>query len=169
MKELPPVRHSDHTAGTWYSYFELTPVFYSSSMGGNLQQLRCSGLYKGNKVSVDIVFDYTKGNSGNRISFVRTGDESDRLQAAMAELYDEELYAGPMKDTVSCSFYDGEPDDISLESGVHVYKMNFPAGKTGEPGSVEINLHVDLAKGIVRFGEKNSGMARLNFVQAFRK
>lgn len=163
INEIESIKEYDYQNKPYYKSLTLTPETYYSNSSCSVQKVTASFLYKEKKAGIEIVVDYDI----KRILFVSLGEESDYFVFVISELFEEPVDNQKMKKSVECSFWDGEPSDRSLLSQEQHYKVGYDPDPESSKGSVQISLTIDLIHGKIELGEKNAGIAKKNFVDAF--
>lgn len=165
INEIKIIKSFDYRNEPYYKPLILTPENYSSTAFDKKQYIVASFIYKDQKASIKIVVDY----SSNNIKFIKIGKESDYFIFAISELFEEEVDRAIMKDIIECSFYDGEPKKIGLLDNEQRYKLGYQPNESDTKGGVQMILRVNLKTGYIELMEKNAGLAKKNFVNAFKK
>lgn len=163
INEIESIKYDGDQKNTYYRYIEMTPEIYKSNYSGTLQETTVSFLYKDKKASIHIVFNFEE----NILLFIKTAESGDYFLKAIAELYDEPSDNIKMKDTLECSSGFTEGNYI-LTDGFYMFKTIYRPNPDTQRGSVSIALITDLSNGFIELGEKESGLAKKNFVDAFR-
>ena len=165
INEIKTIKTLSYDNKPIYKPLILTPESYSSTAFNRKQEVVASFIYRDQKASVKMVIDYPN----NSINFIRLGKKSDFFVFAISELFEEELEKPVMKDTIECSFYDGEPKDFGLLGKEQRYKLGYELNKNDTKGSVQMILKINLQRGYIELMEKNAGLAKMNFVKAFEE
>lgn len=163
INEIESIKEYDYQNKPYYGYLQLTPETYYSNSDASVQDVTAAFLYKGEKASLKISVNYET----NFIVFSSLGVESDYFVFAISELFEEPLSNAKMKESIECSFYDGEPSDRSLLSSEQQYKISYKPNSESFKGHLSMVMAVNLTKGEILIEEKNSGIAKKNFVNAF--
>ena len=165
INEITTIKSFDYKNEPYYKPLILTPENYSSTSFDKKQYIVASFIYKGQKASIKIFIDY----SSHKIKFINIGKESDYFIFAISELFEEELDTTKMKDLIEFSFYDGEPKEIGLLDNEQRYKLGYQTNESNTKGGVQMILRVNLKTGYIELMEKNAGLAKKNFVHAFKE
>jgi len=129
------------------------------------KEILASFIYKNKKASVKLNFELSK----NKLEFINIGEESDYFLYAISELFEEKLLSSKMKDVIVFSLHrKGDNPKINLFNNENEYVL-FYKPHPDEKGSVDIRMKIDMELGKIALWEKNGGIAKKNFVKAFKK
>lgn len=143
-----------------YHNLTLTPTDYYSSPFSH--SVVAKALYRGNTIG----FKITIGRNNSTLSFESIGKESDDFVKAIYELYDEKGENQQMRGEVEGSFWNGEAGFVDWNKQRDTYKI-IAKGLNGR--EAEISLDIDIPNEKIILGDKNSGLSKQRFVNAFIK
>jgi hypothetical protein len=134
--------------------FTLTPTAYYGIPFS--QTVIAKAIYKDKKIGIKITV------TANKPTFKSIGKESDHFVQAISELYDEKTDNRKMRLAVKSDFLWGG-GFWSAEEGACKVRITGLNGK-----QADLYLYVNLSKQTVEFGDRNLGLGKARFVNAFK-
>lgn len=141
-----------------YHRLSLTPTEYYSTLLANSMVIKA--IYKNDTIG----FKITKPRFKDEIYFKSIGKESDRFVKAISELYEENSNDNSMRPEMKSSFLiGGGVFDWNKDSDNYKIVITALNGK-----DAEMYLNIDIPNHTVFIGDKNNGLSKQRFVNAFR-
>jgi hypothetical protein len=137
-----------------YHLLTLTPTTYYGFPYS--QTVIAKAIYKDKKIGIKITV------MADKLTFKSIGEESDNFVRAISELYDEKTDNRKMRPAIKSDFLWGS-GFWSVQEGAYKTSITGLNGK-----QADLYLYVDIAKHTVEFGDRNFGLSKARFVNAFK-
>lgn len=153
IQSVKPIKSTDLFGKPYYDAVVLTPESYSLS--GQRHQINAGFLSAGKKGSVTLEIHLKKGE----LLFRSKGEESDVFVTTLAQLYEETSGVSVMQQEVYFSFDKETISGKNLLTDEIYFNLHHPLA--------DVILVVNLPQGNIKLLEKNMGLNKQNFIQAF--
>lgn len=159
LNKIVSLKHRDtSTKNDTYQKLSLIPVAYRKTILFNT--VIAKAIYQNDSIGIEIV----KPRWQNKITFKSIGPQSNNFMKALALLNEENPGDGVMKTRIESSFLLGDnTTDWNLQPVS--YKIAIPAVNKKE---AEMYLTIDIPNKTIRLEDKNNGLSKQQFVDAFR-
>ena len=157
LNQIESIKNTDYLGKEYYGAIAFTPETFSSKKSGRLQEIKASFLYQNQKASVIFSIDFNE----NKISVINLGEESNYFLTALSSLYEEHIQSPEMKEEIVFYFDAASIAGKSLPKDILHFDL--------KNSRAEALLVIDLQKGSIKLMEKNAGLAKQRFVNAFEK
>lgn len=142
-----------------YKAITLTPVAYHSTILSS--SITAKAIYKKDTIGIQIVNPKWQ----NKLEFRSIGAESNAFVQALSALYEEPAGKGIMKPVIESTFLIGD-NSTAWSSQPASYKT---AIKLTGNKTAEMYITIDIPNHIIQIGDKNNGLSKQNFVDAFEE
>lgn len=161
LNRIESIKYFEPADGKYaYRKLTITPTMYCSTPWSN--SVTAKAIYQNDTIGLKIVISRSKA----KIHFRSIGKQSDNFVKALAALYEESSNDNAMRSEIESVFAMWGGGVLDWSKGSNSYKLSVVAldGKTAE-----IYLDIDIPNHRVSIGDKNAGLSKRCFVNAFRE